>query len=148
MNFQNGIILLFLTIKAIDTREMTEENNILRFLAETSAGHSKRSILDVLFKSKEKFCDIMGGVGFHSPRPNLKLFIYCDNSKLSSHLEYCRKKIIDMNEDEFIDFYLKQNHNPTTKEMVDIICMLTSLNFKESSLTPEVAEEIWDGNEP
>lgn len=122
---------------------MFEEGNIWRFLAETREKHPKPSILDVFFNSKNEIWNIMGEDGFYFCDAWPKGSLDYDNSKLSKNVEYCRKRILGMDNEEFIDFHFKQNYNPSVREMTSIMYMLTPLS-DDLNLTPEVANGVWD----
>ena len=104
---------------------MVEESRLWRFL-----------------KNKNKVCDIMEEDGFYPPKLAFEPFIRRDNPELVNYLKYCRRTVLDM--DEFIDFHLKQSHNPTARDFVNIMHMLMPLNVEESCLTPEVAKGVWN----
>lgn len=145
MNFQKRTLLFFLTIRTMSMCKDLRETNILKFLANAGKNHLKQSILDVLFESKEEFCDIMMENNYHTNRPNLESSTSACDLDHGSYLDYCRKKILSMDKGEFINFYLKQNYYPTVNELVNIMYILTPLNVEGSSLTSDMADEIWNG---
>lgn len=147
----------------VKNASLNPENCVWATLVRQYKASSKTSILGALF-GKMEFIKLIGNDHSHATisRPDLltvgsdsklltvgsdpKLLAMHQGScpRLDKYQKYWKKAILEMNKDEFIDFYLKQNYNPTVEELVSIMDMLTQVDIDNLILTCKAARKLID----